>query len=273
MRCISVVIPFYNASNFILKAINSVKDQTFLPKELILVDDGSTDDTLDILKNLDVPFDFRLLRNKKNIGRSYSRNRGLKEAKCDFVVFLDADDMYFKHHLEFLSKEDADLIYSIPRTFIDEDDNILRVSKKTYPSLKNMILGGMVGYPSGMMVRKDSFLSFNETLHQREDWELFLRYYKLNLSIKLLDINSVSIREHKKRTSKSKEYFYYTMMVYELHKDIANADTYISIAETAFRFKEKSVGFKFLLKALKQDITLLKDKRRMWEIIKRIPKL
>lgn len=273
MKCISVVIPFYNASNFILKAINSVKDQTILPKELILIDDGSSDNTYDIVKDLKLPFDFRLLRNEKNIGRSYSRNLGVKKAKCDFVAFLDADDMYLKNHLEILSKEDAHLIYSIPRTFIDKSDNIIRVSKKSYPSLDNMILGGMVGYPSGIMVKKETFLNFDETLHQREDWELFLRYYKNHLSIKILDQNTTCIREHRKRTSKSKEYFYYTMMVYERYKDMANAYTYLSISETAFRFKEKSVGFEFLIKALKQDITVIKDKKRLWEILKRIPKL
>jgi len=272
VKCISVVIPSYNASKFLLKAINSVKNQTYAPKELIVIDDGSSDNTKELLKDIKLPFDFRLLTNEKNKGRSYSRNLGVKESACDFIAFLDADDIYFPHHLEELSKEKEDLVYSIPRTFIDEEDKITRVSKKFYKDLKSMILGGMVGYPSGIMVRKESFLGFNENLHQREDWELFLRYYKKGLDIKIIDKNTVGIREHGKRTSRSKEYFYYTMKVYEMHTDIADANMYLSISEAAFRFKEKSLGFEFLIKALKQNPKAL-DMRRLWNIIKRIPKV
>lgn len=273
MKCISVVIPFYNASNFILKAINSVSNQTLRPKELILIDDASSDNTYELVKSISLPFDIKLLRNEKNKGRSYSRNLGVREASCDFVAFLDADDMYLPRHIEELSKFQADLIYSIPRSFIDENDNIIRFSKKTYPCLRKMIFGGMVGYPSGMMIKKDTFLGFDENLHQREDWELFLRYFKSNLSIDIIDKNTVTIREHKKRTSKSKEYFYYTMVVYEKHKDMVNEDMYLSISETAFRFKEKSIGFRFLIKAIRQNKDILKDTKRLWHILKRIPKV
>jgi hypothetical protein len=62
------------------------------------------------------------------------------------------------------------------------------------------------------------------------------------------------------------------MKVYEMHKDIADANMYLSISETAFRFKEKSLGFEFLIKALKQNPKAL-DIRRLWNIIKRIPKV
>jgi Glycosyltransferases involved in cell wall biogenesis len=65
VKCISVVIPSYNASKFLLKAINSVKNQTYLPKELIVIDDGSTDNTKELLKDIKLPFDFRLLTNEK----------------------------------------------------------------------------------------------------------------------------------------------------------------------------------------------------------------
>ncbi len=271
IKCISVVIPSYNASNFILKAIKSVRNQSLLPRELIVIDDGSSDNIQKLLKDLNLPFDFRLLRNEKNMGRSFSRNLGVKEARCQYIAFLDADDMYDKHHLEVLSSSDADLIYDIVRTFIDEEDNIIRVSKKSCKDLKSMILGGLVGYPSSMMVKKDTFLGFDESLNQREDWELFLRYFKMGLSIDITDKNSTFIREHKKRTSKSKDYFFYTMKVYEMHKDLEYPEMWLSISETAFRFKEKSIGFKFLLKALKQNPFI--EPKRAWNIIKRIPKI
>jgi len=270
-KCISVVIPYYNASRFILKAVNSVKNQTLRPKELIVIDDGSSDNVEELLKELDYPFDFRLLKNKTNKGRSFSRNLGVKEATCPFVAFLDADDMYDKYHLEVLSSQEADIAYDIVRTFIDEDDDIIRISKKSYKGSKSMILGGLVGYPSSMMVKKDTFLGFDESLHQREDWELFLRYYKYGLSINILDKNSAFIREHSKRTSRSKDYFLYTMKVYETYKDLECPDMWLSISETAFRFKEKTVGFEFLIKALKQNPFI--EPRRAWNIIKRIPKI
>ena len=89
---ISVVIPLYNKKEYILRAINSVLRQSYSEFELIIVDDGSTDGSVDIVRSVT---DKRVrLYSQKNAGVSAARNFGVKNAKADWVGFLDADDEY-----------------------------------------------------------------------------------------------------------------------------------------------------------------------------------
>lgn len=95
---ITVVIPLYNKADTIERAINSILNQTLLPSEVIVVDDGSTDDSLQKVQSLQLPF-VRIL-NQSNSGVSAARNSGLQEAKTEWVAFLDADDELLSHQLE-----------------------------------------------------------------------------------------------------------------------------------------------------------------------------
>lgn len=96
---VSIVIPVYNASEFIKDTINSIKNQTYQNYELILVDDCSKDDSVKIIeenKNEQI----HLIKNLKNKGSAESRNVGIKEAKGEFICFLDADDIWNNQKLE-----------------------------------------------------------------------------------------------------------------------------------------------------------------------------
>jgi glycosyltransferase involved in cell wall biosynthesis len=95
---VSVVIPTYNSGPFVTQAINSVLAQSVPPVEVIVVDDGSTDDTPERLE----PYRPRLRYVRQaNQGVSAARNRGVREAKAEFVAFLDADDVWHPRKLEF----------------------------------------------------------------------------------------------------------------------------------------------------------------------------
>lgn len=94
---ISVVIPAYNAASFIGETLDSCLNQTLLSTEILVVDDGSTDATADIVSAYDPPV--RLIR-QKNRGEGGARNRGLEEAKGDWIAFLDADDLWVPTKLE-----------------------------------------------------------------------------------------------------------------------------------------------------------------------------
>jgi glycosyltransferase involved in cell wall biosynthesis len=95
---ISVIIPLYNKSPYIVRALNSVLKQTFQNFEVIVVDDGSTDNGAEIVRGFVDPR-IRLIR-QENRGVSAARNRGADEAISDFVAFLDADDEWMPSHLE-----------------------------------------------------------------------------------------------------------------------------------------------------------------------------
>ncbi|SUC45396.1 Chondroitin polymerase [Providencia stuartii] len=88
---VSVVIPCYNSENWIAKAIQSIDNQTFKNIEIIIVDDGSTDNSVNVIKNIKISLPI-LIINQENSGPSLARNNGVKYAKGDYIAFLDADD-------------------------------------------------------------------------------------------------------------------------------------------------------------------------------------
>ncbi|HEV8051797.1 MAG TPA: glycosyltransferase family A protein, partial [Parachlamydiaceae bacterium] len=88
---ISVVIPAYNAEQFIGQTIQSVLDQTYPCHEIIVVDDGSTDSTKEVLKRFDGSIRYLYQQNK---GPSAARNAGIQVAQGEFICFLDADDCW-----------------------------------------------------------------------------------------------------------------------------------------------------------------------------------
>lgn len=108
---ISVIIPAYNAARTIRRCIQSVLDQTYTEWEMIIVDDGSKDDTLDICQSYD-DSQIRVLH-KENGGVSSARNHGLKFAQGDYIAFIDSDDFIEADYLEHLSQGlDYDIVIS-----------------------------------------------------------------------------------------------------------------------------------------------------------------
>ena len=105
---ISVVIPLYNKAQSIVQTIQSVLSQTFQQFEIVVVDDGSTDNSIAILNTIQ---DSRFkLYSKSNGGVSSARNRGIEKATFDYIAFLDADDFWEPNYLE----EQAKLIFDFP---------------------------------------------------------------------------------------------------------------------------------------------------------------
>lgn len=96
---VCVVIPMYNSQNTIVRALNSICHQTELPDKVIVIDDGSTDDSASIVENFVAPFELVLIK-QKNQGPSAARNLGIKESVEDIICFLDADDQWVETKLE-----------------------------------------------------------------------------------------------------------------------------------------------------------------------------
>lgn len=99
---ISVIMPVYNAEKYLSTSINSILNQTFHDFELILVDDGSTDNSPKICDDYAFKNDKIFTIHKKNAGPSDARNEGVKVAKGSFVTFIDSDDHVSKDYLEML---------------------------------------------------------------------------------------------------------------------------------------------------------------------------
>ena len=111
---VSIIIAAYNVEPYITQAIQSALQQTELDLEIIVVDDASVDQTVEVVQSIQDPR-LRILVNPHNLGASASRNRGIKAAQGDWIALLDADDWYAPERLEKLleviqSKPEADLI-------------------------------------------------------------------------------------------------------------------------------------------------------------------
>jgi glycosyltransferase involved in cell wall biosynthesis len=114
---VSIIIPAYNAERFISETINSVLNQTYTNWELIIINDGSTDKTLDIIQRFSANDNRISYITKNNSGVSDTRNKGIEAAKGEYIAFLDADDVWMQNNLEkkieVLKKDPSvDFVYS-----------------------------------------------------------------------------------------------------------------------------------------------------------------
>ena len=114
MDIVSVIIPMYNSEKYIYQCLKSVLDQTYKYLEVIVVDDCSTDRSVDIVNSFN-DNRIKLVKNKKNEGVSFSRNKGVKLSTGIFLCFLDSDDFWDKNkikmQLDFIKKNDYSFIY------------------------------------------------------------------------------------------------------------------------------------------------------------------
>ena len=113
MEKVSVIIPMYNSSKFILECVNSVINQTYKNLEIILIDDKSKDDTLKVVKKIKDKR-IKLIESSFNSGAATCRNKGIEASTGDYICFLDADDFWVKDKVEKQVKfiKDKSFIYS-----------------------------------------------------------------------------------------------------------------------------------------------------------------
>lgn len=114
---VSIVMPSYNSATYIAETITSVRAQTYGDWELLVVDDCSQDDTVKVVKAMAAEDDrIQVFVNERNLGAACSRNKALREAKGDWVAFLDSDDLWapekLKEQLAFMVANDYDFTFT-----------------------------------------------------------------------------------------------------------------------------------------------------------------
>ncbi len=183
MSLISVVIPVYNGEKTIRQTIESVINQTFSNFELIVIDDGSQDSTLDIVRSIS---DSRLkVFSFPNAGLATSRNRGIQLASGDYISFIDADDLWTGNKLEaqlkaLLDNPQAAVAFSWTDC-IDESGQFSRRGNYTTVSgnvYAQLLLTDFIENGSNLLIRSEAFKKvgyFNESLPAAEDWDMWLR--------------------------------------------------------------------------------------------------
>jgi glycosyltransferase involved in cell wall biosynthesis len=182
MPDISVIIPLYNKGMIIERTVKSVLEQTYPNFELIIVDDGSTDNSVEVVQQIKDER-IRLIR-QKNSGPSAARNTGVRNANTDWVVFLDGDDELLPDalkHFSFLRNNNNEIDIFNCSYIINRKGNkkayINPIEGKINNNLKNCFYGNISPGSGRAMFRKslcDKY-QYNEHIRRFEDAELLLR--------------------------------------------------------------------------------------------------
>ena len=227
-------MPSYNTGKFIQETINSVKNQTYNNWELIIVDDGSTDNTDEVVRAIK---DDRIkyIKNKVNKGAAISRNIALREAKGKWIAFLDSDDLWKEDKLEKQIKfmEDNNYYFSYTNYIeIDENSNF-NGRKITGPQKITRI--GMFNYcwPGCLTVMYDSKrigLIQIEDIKKNNDYAMWLKVCK-KVDCYLLNED---LAMYRKRTGSISNHSYKTLIKwhYKLYKDVEKQNIVCSIFNT-----------------------------------------
>ena len=131
MKKVSVIIPVHNSEKYILECLNSVINQTYKNLEIIVIDDKSTDNSVDLIKSINDPR-IKLIQLKENVGAGVARNKGIEISTGDYICFLDSDDYWklkkIEKQMNFI--KDKPFIYSEYLYLKKNKTHIARVPKK-----------------------------------------------------------------------------------------------------------------------------------------------
>ena len=183
---ISVILPVYNSENYILRCLESLKNQSIQNFELILVDDGSTDETLLISKKyLKNHFNhrYRLIINRINIGITKSLNKGFKVAKGQYLARADADDIYepdrFELQLKFLENNTNISLVGSNVKYIDKNENFLNFSSLPIDhfNIWSRLFFHNPLIHSTIFFRREIFKKapYNEEFNTTQDYDMYCR--------------------------------------------------------------------------------------------------
>jgi glycosyltransferase involved in cell wall biosynthesis len=188
MAFFSVVIPLYNKADYIENTIKSILDQTFADFEIIVINDGSTDNSMAKVQGFN---DDRIqLYNEKNQGASIARNLGIEKAKCNYIAFLDADDLWAPNHLETLKTliekfPDAgifasryELVFSNGKNYIPKFKEISTAFEGIIPDYFETSLPYPIATSSSIVIPKNIFKEigdFKPSISSGQDVDMWIR--------------------------------------------------------------------------------------------------
>ena len=200
---ISVVIPTYNRADSLMLAVNSALGQTYENFEIIIVSDGSTDHTDNIVAPL-VNGKVRYLRLSENCGGGKARNTGIADARGTFVAFLDDDDVWLPsklaEQLDFINTRNVDICYTAMRKMYWKNRWRQDRFNSTPPvnPIKAILTDNYIGPTSSVMIYK-SFLDriggFDHQLLALQDWDLYIRL--IQAGAKAEGLNRVLVEYYK----------------------------------------------------------------------------
>ena len=280
----SVIIPTYNREAFVSTSIQSVIDQINQDFELLIIDDGSTDGTFEVIKSL---LSDKVHYHKiENSERGAARNLGMVKATGEYITFLDSDDIYYANYLsnayECLNKMKYPDFFHQPYEIKTENGSIIGVTRPSSSNVYKAISKGNFMSCMGVFIKREVTrkFKFNEDreLSGSEDWEYWVRLMaafglKTDTEVcsamivhedrSVLAVTESSLLRRKNLAMKCVFQDEQVKRVFGKYKNYmsANWDTYIAL-HLMLDFQSNS-GINYLLKAIKIDPIVLFDKRSL----------
>src|SRR5690625_1266873 len=271
---ISVVIPTHNRGDLIGRAIESVLNQTYKDIEIVIVSDGSTDDTEDVVKKYQKKYNnIQLINVHPNKGANNARNEGIKASKGEYLAFLDDDDNWELDKLEsqikvFEKDQTIGLVYTgINIIYVNENVKYNSLSGYRGDLSKEILIRNIIGATSSVMIKKevlDKSGYFDIEMPAKQDYDLWIRacqhakvdfvaepklnYYNYTGGEQI----SGRVDRHEEAVAiMNKKYasLFAQLSTEERKKQQSNLS--ISIANVALRNNNKKLAFKYSYKAFK----------------------
>ncbi|SHJ72736.1 teichuronic acid biosynthesis glycosyltransferase TuaG [Dethiosulfatibacter aminovorans DSM 17477] len=181
---VSIVIPMYNCKKFIFDTVQSILDQTYNEYEAILVDDMSTDGTVDFIRqHIDSDDRFSIIESVSNDGAAASRNKGIEAARGKYIAFLDSDDIWHEDKLErqaeFMEKNGFAFTYTNYVKVDEEGDDLnQKVESPESVDYKKMLRANFIGCSTVMFNQEMLGKVFMPPIRKRQDYGMWLEILK-----------------------------------------------------------------------------------------------
>ena len=227
---ISVIMSVYNGEKYLREAIESILAQTFTDFEFIIVNDGSTDNSLEIMQSYDDKR-IKIINNEKNIGLTMSLNKALKEARGEYIARQDADDVSlpnrFEEQMKYFVVHPETAVLGTSKYVINKDGKILRKviassNPSKIPFYANVFTHGSVMFKK-LVVNELGY--YNELFRYSQDYELWLRiakHYKISNLTQVL--YKLRIHEENIRGTNVEEAMLYHLLAQKSNKNGLNAE-------------------------------------------------
>ncbi|MGA2670059.1 MAG: glycosyltransferase [Dehalococcoidia bacterium] len=280
MPKVSVIIPSYNGARFISEAIQSVIDQSFTDFEIIIVDDGSTDNTSEVVKGFKDPR-IRYIY-QENRGLPAARNSGILASGAEYIALLDSDDKWLPGKLELQVKAiesapQVGVVYCDVYNFDSESGTIIGTFFKELPfspprgRVLSQFIQHYFGHPSTLLIRRNVFAQvgmFDETLRSCEDEDMLFRMASY-FEFEVVPLPLLMYRVHAGQMSRNRELsfrYYIPCLNKALHSPVLNnkmrTDLRKRLSDYKFQYGEfllcrgkVSMGAKEFWGSIKADVS------------------
>ncbi|RPF12623.1 glycosyltransferase family 2 protein [Vibrio crassostreae] len=273
----SVVIPCYNASKWIEKALTSLESQNYKPLDVIVVDDGSTDDSIEVVNNykqrssLDI-----LVLSQKNAGPAVARNLGVSQSKGDYIAFLDADDHWDTDKIATDASYLANSNYKILVSNVNLVDNagvVIRSNNNDYSNdssevCEKLFLGKLSMMTPTLVIERELFKKlggFSKKLRYKEDHLLILKAVDYSGGLGFYTACKTNVRIHEGSMRNNINYFRLLRGYLNFEREVVSfkpelkklrhifrSFLYFSIAKS-YSSSSKKRSFYWVVKSLKED--------------------